>query len=82
MRYLYELHPIVNALALALIVAGFLAAVAWLLQAPRKMRGRELEVEDRGQLEAAEEEVRDLNAFTSPDDADDELQDWGPGAPR
>jgi len=39
------------------------------------------EPDDRDQdvLEAAEREVRDLGALKSPEDADDELQDWGPG---
>jgi hypothetical protein len=30
----------------------------------------------------AEQEVRDLDAFTTPDDADDKLTDWGPGVPK
>ncbi|MEE8115727.1 MAG: hypothetical protein V3T28_01360 [Gemmatimonadales bacterium] len=37
---------------------------------------------ERDVLEEAEREVRDLDAMTSPDDADQELPDWGPGAPR
>lgn len=36
---------------------------------------------DREEVEAAEREVRDLGPFTSPDEADDHLPDWGPGAP-
>ena len=37
---------------------------------------------DRDELEAAEREVQDLDALTSADDADDQMHDWGPGAPR
>ena len=37
---------------------------------------------DRDELERAEREVRDLDPSVSPDDADDQLPDWGPGAPR
>ena len=37
---------------------------------------------DQEELEEAEREVRDLRATASPEDADDELEDWGPGSPR
>jgi hypothetical protein len=37
---------------------------------------------DETELEQAEREVRDLGTFTSPDDADDQIEDWGPGTPR
>jgi gas vesicle protein len=69
-------------LIVGLLIAGLLAAMAWLLVAPKRMRGYRAEVVDPERLEAAEEEVRDLDVFTSPDDADDELPDWGPGAPK
>ena len=38
-------------------------------------------VEDPEALADAEREVRELDAFASPEDASD-LPDWGPGAPR
>lgn len=33
-------------------------------------------------LREAEDEVRDLDALATPDDAAQDLPDWGPGAPR
>ena len=38
-------------------------------------------VEDPDYLEEAEEEVRDLDTFADPDDAEEDLPDWGPGVP-
>ncbi len=56
------------------------AVLTWLIVSPgRRADRREAEGEE---LEAAEQEVRDLGAFKSPDDADDELPDWGPGVPK
>lgn len=55
------------------------AVLTWLIVSPRRAGQRDGEGEE---LEAAEQEVRDLGAFKSPDDADDELPDWGPGAPK
>lgn len=37
---------------------------------------------DREELDAAEREVRDLDALTSPEEANEQMPDWGPGAPR
>jgi hypothetical protein len=39
-------------------------------------------IEDPAALTDAESEVSDLDASASPDDADDQLPDWGPGAPK
>ena len=38
--------------------------------------------DDREILDEAEEEVRGLDMFTSPGEADEDLPDWGPGAPK
>lgn len=38
--------------------------------------------EDEEELAQAEEEVRELNALTTPEDAEQQLPDWGPGVPR
>ncbi len=57
------------------------ALVAWIVRRPRGPTRASDDV-DREALEAAEREVRDLHAMTSPEDADDQLPDWGPGAPR
>jgi hypothetical protein len=69
-------------LFLALLLAG---AVLWLVRRTRRaatVRRRDDADVDRDVLEAAEREVRDLDAFSTPDDAEDHLPDWGPGAPR
>jgi hypothetical protein len=60
------------------------AVLAWLLARPRRARHEGLcdEDVDRETLEHAEDEVRDLDAFAAPEDADDDLPDWGPGAPK
>ncbi len=34
------------------------------------------------ELAEAEDEVKDLDALATPEDASRELPDWGPGAPR
>lgn len=58
---------------LLLVLVG---GLVWLLR-PRPGR---IPAEDPDLVEA-EEEVRELDAMTSPDEADDHLPDWGPGAP-
>ncbi|MEE8573573.1 MAG: hypothetical protein V3T20_09925 [Gemmatimonadota bacterium] len=67
---------------LILLVA---AVLAWVVGRPRGAAngedGEEANV-DREILEEAEDELRDLDAFASPDEADDHLPDWGPGAPK
>ncbi len=62
------------------LIAVFAGVLLWLVLAPtsrRQTAGRPVDEETLN----AEEEVRDLDAFTTPEDADDELTDWGPGAP-
>lgn len=71
-----------STLFLALVA---LAVIGWLVRRarrgarPRPDRSAQI---DRDVLEQAEEEVRGLGTFTTPDDAEDDLPDWGPGAPR
>lgn len=70
-------------LSLLLILAVLAAALAWLLGGRRRRASGEASDEiDRETLEEAESELEDLDAFATPDDADDELPDWGPGAPK
>ena len=62
-----------------------LAVLAWLLgRGRRKARPPADRTEhiDRDVLEEAEREVRGLGSFTTPDEAEDDLPDWGPGRPR
>ena len=63
---------------LVVVLAGVLA---WLLLTPSRGTTRTSPDADGDTLEA-EQEVRDLDAFTGPEDADDELPDWGPGVPK
>jgi flagellar biosynthesis/type III secretory pathway M-ring protein FliF/YscJ len=39
-------------------------------------------VEDEEELTRAEEDVADLNAMITPEEATEELPDWGPGVPK
>ncbi len=62
------------------LIAVFAGVLLWLALAPARRRqtaGRQIDEETLN----AEQEVRDLDAFTTPEDADDELTDWGPGVP-
>ncbi len=62
------------------LIAVFAGVLLWLVLAPTSRRqtpGRSVDEETLN----AEQEVRDLDAFTTPEDADDELTDWGPGVP-
>jgi hypothetical protein len=69
-----------------IFVLGLLLIVAvigwWLRRAGRLNRSDPDEDIDRELLDEAEEEVRDLGTFTTPDEADDELPDWGPGTAK
>jgi hypothetical protein len=63
-----------------LAVAG---ALLWLWRrAARRRRPRDPDARDEAVLREAEDEVRDLDALTPPEEADEGLTDWGPGAPR
>ena len=68
---------------ISVVIAVLAGVLLWLLLAPPN-RERERMAESRLDEEtiAAEQEVRDLDALTTPEDADDELTDWGPGAPK
>lgn len=65
-----------GALSLSLLLGGLIALLLWLFL------GRGARQDQPAETEEAEDEVRDLDAFTTPEDADDELPDWGPGTPN
>lgn len=48
----------------------------------RRVRAGGDPIEDPDELARAEREVRDLDAFASPEDAPQDLPDWGPGVPH
>jgi len=62
------------------LIAVFAGVLLWLVLAPTSRRQTARRPVDEETLNA-EQEVRDLDAFTTPEDADDELKDWGPGVP-
>ena len=64
-----------------MVIAVLAGVLLWLLMAPAgRRRVADSHLDD--DTIAAEHEARDLNALTTPEDADDELPDWGPGAPK
>lgn len=64
------------------VLIGVLAGVLlWLVFAPAGKRRRSNSMLE-GETVEAEQEVRDLGAFTTAEEADDELPDWGPGVPK
>ncbi len=62
------------------LIAVFAGVLLWLVLAPTSRRRTAARPVDEETLNA-EQEVQDLDAFTTPEDADDELTDWGPGVP-
>lgn len=63
------------------VIAALAGILLWLVMAPTgRRRVADSHLDD--DTVAAEQETRDLNALTTPEDADDELRDWGPGAPK
>lgn len=68
-------------MSLAITLLALAGAVVWMLRKPRHGQA-DTAGRDAAALREAEEEVRDLDVSTSPEDADDELTDWGPGAWR
>ena len=79
-------------LTLVILLAVLAAALMWLLGGGRLFRRSEpAEAEgdpagdpdtDPDLLAEAEDEVRGIDAFTTPDAAREDLPDWGPGAPK
>lgn len=75
-------------MTLLVILLVLVLILSLLLVVPRtsgaESRARETEGDgiDHEELESAERELDNLRATATPDDADDELPDWGPGAPK
>jgi hypothetical protein len=68
--------PLVILLALA-------AALVWILAGGAGSAGRRRSADvDEEELAQAEDELRQLDAGTTPEEAEEELDDWGPGAPK
>ena len=73
-----------SSVPLAVLFLLLLAVFLWFTRKPGGFRPSRPQsaAEDPEMLEDAEEEVRDLDAFATPEDAEDDLPNWGPGAPR
>lgn len=70
-------------MTLPILLLVLAAILVWLFGWAGRRRPSEVATDDdidREELEAADEELRDLDSFATPDDAE-ELPDWGPGAP-
>lgn len=71
--------------SLVLLLVALLAALAWFLRRPTDQVVEDPPPDDDVDYEVlggAETEVQDLDVLTSPDEAEGELPDWGPGAPK
>jgi hypothetical protein len=76
---------VTSSIGLLLLLLLCAAVLVWLLRRPRHPERAEPtsnDTIDRETLAEAEEEVKDLNTFLSPEDAEEDLPDWGPGAPK
>jgi hypothetical protein len=74
-----------SSISLSVILVLLVAALVWLIARPRRSGGAprpEHPDIDQDVLDEAEQEVQELDALTRPEDADDQLPDWGPGAPK
>lgn len=73
-------------MGVGLILLALIISLVWLLA--RVPEGddylvlRDSSDVDYDELEEAERELEELSYDTTPDDAEDELKDWGPGAPK
>jgi hypothetical protein len=74
-----------SSVSLFVILPLLVAALVWLIARPRRSGAAprpEHPAIDQDVLDEAEQEVQELDALTRPEDADDHLPDWGPGAPK
>ena len=68
-------------LVVFLIVVLILAVLLVIPRAP-SATSQSSAVEDEEELSRAEEDLADLDAMITPEEATEELPDWGPGAPK
>lgn len=66
------------------LLLGLVVVLLWLFVRPKE--SERVIVDDdsinRAILGAAESEVAELGAMTTPEEATEDLPDWGPGAPK
>jgi hypothetical protein len=58
------------------------AVLLWLIRPGRSKAHGDEPIEDPDVLEEAEDDLQNLDAFATPEDAERDLPDWGPGAPK
>ncbi|UCD25511.1 MAG: hypothetical protein JSW51_06245 [Gemmatimonadota bacterium] len=71
-------------MTLLVVFLCLILVLAVLLVIPRKSdaAGESTAIEDAEELARAEEDLADIDALTPPEEATEELPDWGPGAPK
>jgi len=69
---------LIGTVALAVLV--IVVAAKWLMEVRHGPKQPDPDI-DYDELSAAEREVQELDSTTGPDEADEQLRDWGPGAP-
>jgi hypothetical protein len=79
---------VTGSVGLVVLLLALGAALTWIFVGPGRSRridpGRAADDDsvDQDALAEAEEEVRDVDALASPEEAQEDLPDWGPGAPK
>ena len=77
-----------GSVGLVVVLLVLAVALAWIFAGPGRSRridpGRVAgdDAVDRDELARAEEDLHELDPLASPEDAEEDLPDWGPGAPR
>ncbi len=77
-----------GSVGLIIVLLVLAAALAWIFMGPGRPRRTDPgppagdDSVELDELAAAEEEVRDVDALASPEEATEDLPDWGPGAPK
>jgi len=71
-------------MTLFVVLLSVVLLLAVLLVIPRRptATSQSSSIEDEAELTRAEEDLADLDVMTTPEEAIEELPDWGPGAPR
>ncbi len=71
-------------MTLFVVLLSVVLLLAVLLVIPRRptATSQSSSIEDEAELNRAEEDLADLDVMTTPEEAIEELPDWGPGAPK
>jgi hypothetical protein len=71
-------------MTLFVVLLSVVLLLAVLLVIPRRptATSQSSSIEDEAELTRAEDDLADLDVMTTPEEAIEELPDWGPGAPK